>query len=166
MPLTERMETCICMAESLMLSSWNYHTVNRLYSNIKSKGFLKIPPRARVQTATTPFPWNTVADTEALPVLSSSGNLAEAWAEHSKTNSFLYCSTGFFYFFNWGSSQYICTADNEDSFENDYSGSYLQSSKNSRGLRFVLTNCSAHDHVFKLFEKLWGHQSFWSSTVQ
>lgn len=69
-------------------------------------------------------------NTEALPVLSSSGNLAEAWAEHSKTDkeilSYDIAPLDFFhYFFNCRSSQYICTADNEDSFENDYSGSYL-----------------------------------------
>ena len=92
--------------------------------------FLKSPPRARVQTAATPFLLNTVDDTEALAILSSSGNLAEAWAEHSKTDkeilSYDTVPLDFFhYFFNCRLSQYICTADNEDSFENDYSGSYL-----------------------------------------
>lgn len=117
------------MTESLMLSFWNYPTVNQLYSNIKLKVFLKSPPYARVQTATTPFLLNTADDTEALPILSSSGNLAETWADHSKTDKEILSYTVpldfFHYFLNCGSSEYICTADNKDSFENDYSGSYL-----------------------------------------
>ena len=112
-----------------MLSTLNYHSiVKSANSNIKLEAFLKRPPHARVQTVTS-FLLNTVDDTEALPVLSSSGNLAETWAEHSKTDKEILSYTVplgcFHYFLSCGSSQYICTADNEDSFENDYSGSYL-----------------------------------------